>query len=208
MGYPPEPWSLQGQMFVSVWAIRARDLPPIPSELDGSVTTVKVGTRAFIGGVWVDYQPGGDMAYRELMAAVLMRAGLRPRVTITNIWVDSEDSRDGGRALWGIPKELATFTFTDTAAEADGIGEATLHRYRPRVRMPIGFRVTQELDGKPLTTPIRATARCAMAKVDWRLDPNGPLGFLAGRRPLLSVAAADFRMRFGQDSAARARAAM
>lgn len=201
MAYPPPPWSLRGQMYVSVWAVPVRDLPPIPSELDGAVRVVRIGRWAFAGGVWVDYQPGGDMAYRELMAAVLMRAGRRPRVTITHIWVDSPDSRDGGRALWGIPKELASFGFSDTAASADAIASAGLHRRRPAVRLPVGFRVTQALRGKPLTTPVRATARWGLARVAWRIDPHGPLGFLAGRRPLLSVSAADFRMRFGQDSA-------
>jgi hypothetical protein len=201
MAYPPAPWSLRGRMYVSVFALRVRDLPPIPSELDGAVRVVRIGRRAFVGAAWVDYQPGGDMAYHELLAAVLMRAGLRPRVTITHIWVDSDDSRDGGRQLWGIPKQLAAFDFSDaltgTAVLARDIASATVRRRRG-VRLPIGFRVTQVRDGKPLTTPVRSTASCGLARVAWEVDPGGPLGFLAGRRPLLSFAATDFRMTFGE----------
>ena len=51
------------------------------------------------------------LSYRELMTTVLVRRGLRVLPTITHIWVDSETSRDGGRALWGIPKGLASFVF-------------------------------------------------------------------------------------------------
>lgn len=197
MGYPPEPWSLRGQMYLSVWALPVREVPPIPPELDGAVRVLRIGGRAFIGAAWVDYQPGGDMAYHELLAAVLMRQRLAIRMTITHIWVDSADSRDGARKLWGIPKEMARFTFSPQSVAAHEIASATV-RPRRGVRMPIRFRVTQALDGRPLTSPVRATASCGPARVVWQIDPAGPLGFLAGRRPLFSLAANDFHMRFGQ----------
>ncbi|WP_433203301.1 acetoacetate decarboxylase family protein [Dactylosporangium sp. CS-047395] len=193
MGYPPEPWSLRGRMVVSVWMLPLALVPAVPAELHSAVRVVRLGSRALIGTAWVDYRPGGDLSYRELLAAVLMRAGLRPRVTITHIWVDSPASRDGGRELWGIPKELASLELT----AAPGIARADVASARPLVRVPIGFRCTQELHGAAKTTAVRATARCGPARVRWDIDGDGPLAFLRGRRPFLSLVADDFRMRFG-----------
>jgi hypothetical protein len=197
MPYPAEPWSLRGRMYVSLFVLPAADVPELPAELAGAVRVVRLAGRAVIGAAWVDYRPGGDLSYRELLAAVLVRAGWRLRVTITHIWVDSVESRDGGRALWGIPKDLATFELTDGAAAAAGIAAADLRRRRG-IRVPIGFRVVQALGGRAKTTRVRSTARCGGARIGWRIDPDGPLAFLAGRRPLLSLVADDFRMRFGQ----------
>lgn len=202
MGYPPEPWHLRGRMHVSVWALPVAQVPPIPPELATAVRVVTIGSRAFIGTAWVAYEPGGDMSYNELLAAVLVRAGLRPRVTITHIWVDSIDSRDGGRALWGIPKELATFALTAHDARADTpetpLAASTWPTSRRLpMRWPISFRVTQAMAGVPKTTVVRAKARVGFAAVTWHLPTASPLSFLTGRKPLLSVVASDFRMRFG-----------
>lgn len=203
MAYPPQPWSLRGQLYVSVWLVPVADLPSIPPEVTAAVRVVRIGRYALVGTAWVDYQPGGDMAYRELLCAVLMRSGLRPRVTITHIWVDSADSRDGGRELWGIPKELAEFELTATDAAAVVAGQAiatgTIRRSRLALRLPIGFKVTQALAGRALTTPVRARARCGPARLTWQIAADGPLGFLAGRRPLLALTAADFQMLFGSE---------
>lgn len=204
MSYPPSPWSLHGRMHVSVWAVPVADVPPLPPSLTGTVRVLRVGRRAFVGTAWVDYRPGGDMAYRELLSAVLTRAGWRPRVTITHIWVDSVASRDGGRELWGIPKDLADLTIPASAGAASAstaagpIASATLPGgggLPPR--LPAGFRVVQALAGRAVTTPVRSTARYGLARVAWSVAPDGPLRFLAGRRPLLSFVAGGFRMRFG-----------
>lgn len=200
MGYPPPPWHLVGRMSVSMWAPPADAVPALPAALRPAIRPVRCAGRAFVGVAWVDYQPGGDLSYRELLCAVLVRDGWRPRVTITHIWVDSVDSRDGGRALWGIPKDLATLRISDTGAAADGIASA---RLRPGVRWParwpVRFRVVQDRDGRALTTPVRATARIGVGRRDrWSFAPDGPLAFLAGRTPTLSIRLDAFRMRFGE----------
>jgi hypothetical protein len=235
-------------MHVSVWSVPVADLPALPPELHGAVRVLRLGRRAFVGTAWVDYRPGGDLSYRELLSAVLVRAGWRPRVTITHIWVDSVASRDGGRELWGIPKDLAelhlpgagtastvtssgsesavtssgsesaaTRSGTESAVTSSGTASAVTSSgtasaataagpiasaVLPRgdglpPRLPVGFRVVQALDGRPCTTVVRSRARYGPAKLAWTIAPDGPLRFLAGRRPLLSFVAGDFRMRFG-----------
>ena len=56
---------------------------------------------------FVSYEPGSPLTYSELLIARVLD---RRQVEITDIWVDSVVSRDGGRALWAIPKELYDFT--------------------------------------------------------------------------------------------------
>lgn len=94
-------------MYLSVWAVRCGSLPALPPELAGVVRPVTLAGRGLVGAAWVRYQPGGVLAYNELLAATLIRRGARVGTSITAIWVDSVASRDGGRELWGIPKDLA-----------------------------------------------------------------------------------------------------
>ena len=199
-GYPPEPWDLRGQLHASVFVLPVGD---VPAELPPGYRPVRLGRFGIVGTAWVSYEPGGVLSYRELMATLLVRRGLRIRPTIVRIWVDSEASRDGGRALWGIPKELARFELDGDrfAARADE-GPLAAGRIRPRLRLPgrlpVRFSVVQRLDGAAKVSPVRTRATVVLARATFAADPAGPLGFLAGRRPLASFSLADFRMRFGR----------
>ncbi|GIF04029.1 acetoacetate decarboxylase family protein [Actinoplanes siamensis] len=211
--YPPEPWHLRGQMYLSVFLVPMRAVPPLPEVLGAAARPLSFGGRAAVGAAWVDYQPGGVLHYRELLTAVLVRERARPRVSITGIWVDSVASREGGRRLWGIPKELAEFTLDGdddlvdaTAATPDGapIG-STLIRLRRRLpgRFPLGLQVAQELGGQVKRTPVRGRGGLRTTHAVWRPDPAGPLAHLAGRRPVLNLAVTDFWLVFGRTAADR-----
>ena len=94
--YPAAPWRLQGQLWLSLFRV------PGSAGRPGGLYGV-----AFVG-----YEPGSDLTYSELLVARPVRGpgGATPRIEITDIWVDSPASMAGGRALWGIPKELCDFT--------------------------------------------------------------------------------------------------
>jgi hypothetical protein len=109
--YPEEPWHLAGQMYLSLWLVPERELPPVA---DGT-RPVTVAGRGAVGAAWVVYENDSVLRYNELLRAVLVRDGRRPRVCITDIWVDSAASMAGGRELWGIPKEMADFDIDRTA---------------------------------------------------------------------------------------------
>lgn len=209
VSYPPEPWHLSGDMHVSLWAVPRAHLPPLPSELAAVARPVTAGGRGFVGTAWVDYGPGGVLQYRELLSAVLVRRGRRPLVTIVDIWVDSLASRDGGRELWGIPKELADLDLQASDADLQAgdaratAGGTTIARARTAMgarlpgRWPARFSVVQVLDGRVKTTAVRARTAVRVAKAAWRIPPDSPLAYLSGRRPLLTVALRDFRLTFG-----------
>jgi hypothetical protein len=197
--YPPEPWHLRGQLHGSLFAVPLAD---IPVDVPPGCRPVRIGGKGVVGAVWVSYEPGGVLSYRELMTTLLVRRGVRLMPTITHIWVDSLASRDGGRALWGIPKGLASFVFDDMHHSArDDDGPLATGSVRPTLRLPgrwpVRFRVAQVLDGRAKISAVRSTATVGLAVASFEADPSGPLGFLAGRRPLLSFSLGEFRMAFG-----------
>ncbi|MFI7602979.1 acetoacetate decarboxylase family protein [Actinoplanes sp. NPDC049681] len=190
--YPPSPWHLRGQLHLSVFAVPRRALPPLPAGL----RPLALGGRSLVGAAWVAYEPGGTLHYRELLAAVLVRP-LRP--TVMDIWVDSPESCEGGRALWAIPKDLAELTVAPPAAAATGIAHAEI---RPGRRLPGRWPAPLSLvqareDGTRVRTPVSGTAALRRTGITWHIESGSPLSYLAGRKPLLSVTLADFRLRFG-----------
>ena len=91
MTYPPAPWNMHGQLWLSLFRVREGDHPERPAGLYGAAL--------------VSYERPSPLTYSELLVA----RPVEKKVTITDIWVDSEDSRDGGRELWAIPKDLCDF---------------------------------------------------------------------------------------------------
>ncbi|MCY0949105.1 acetoacetate decarboxylase family protein [Streptomyces sp. H27-S2] len=199
--YPPEPWHLAGQMYLSLWPVPRRALPPLPP----GVRPLTLAGRALMGAAWVLYENDSVLRYNEVLSAVLVRDGLRPRVTITDIWVDSPPSMAGGRELWGIPKELAAFDVSrdkgfDASARTGSTALCTAS-FRPLTslpgRWPVAYRVTQLLDGHLKTSPVRSRSTVGLARATWQIPPGSPLRLPADRPPLLSLTLHDFTLSFG-----------
>ena len=172
---------------------------------------------------FVDYRDGGVLQYHELLVARLLRDGAVPRIRITDIWVDSSESLVGGRSLWGIPKQLADLPLQERAAGPVG---RTSFRALPRVgldrldrpgnelevargvftsvpgaalvRVPLRGSTSQVREnGITVVASLSGSARVVPCLGRWTFDADGPLGFLSGRRPLLSAHLLDVRLRFG-----------
>lgn len=205
MNYPPEPWDLHGQLYLTVWRMPLADLPALPPGL----APVRLGSYGLVATAWVVYEPGGVLFYRELLVAVLVWHGRRLRVSITDIWVDSAPSLRGGRELWGIPKEFATFDiagprFAASTPDGTSIARGTV---APRAdlpgRWPARYTIVQDPGardpgGELVVTPVRSRAALRLTHADWEFAPDGPLTWLAGGRPLLSASLRGFRLRFGR----------
>ncbi|WP_134741801.1 acetoacetate decarboxylase family protein [Nocardioides sp. 503] len=194
--YPPEPWDLAGLGHLTTWSVPAAGLPALPF----SARPVTVRGRALVTTAFVAYSQAGQMAYDELLAAVVVRHGRGVGLSITDIWVDSETSMLGGRGLWGIPKDLATFDGLRASVDGRPVAGATFAARRlPAVPLPLPVRgrVVQTLHARTVASPIRASGRLRPATAEWRLDEDGPLAWLRAGRPLASVVAEDFRLRFG-----------
>jgi hypothetical protein len=220
VSYPPAPWRLRGHGYLSLWRIPAAQVPDLPAAAAGPVRPILVSGHAVVAAACVRYEPGGVAAYRELLTAVAVRLGRRPAVTVADIWVDSPVARVAGRELWGIPKEAAEVTVADPeagsprcAATADGAllaeSRVSLGRRLPG-RWPFRFTVVQAFpvdSGPPVgtlsptgtvrPTRVRGSARLRRCVTDWDIPSPGPLRYLAGRRPWLSLCLTDVQLTVG-----------
>ncbi|MFE0519102.1 acetoacetate decarboxylase family protein [Streptomyces sp. NPDC058954] len=199
--YPDEPWHLAGQMYLSLWLVPRAELPRV---VPGTTPFTAAG-RGLVGAAWVVYENNSVLHYNELLRAVLLRDGLRPRICITDIWVDNEASLAGGRTLWGIPKEMAAFDIrraqaTSFAAMSDE-GPLATGRYielrRLPGRWPLAYTLAQTLNGQIKISPVRSSAAVRLARAEWRTPDDSRLGALSRRTPLLSLTLRDFALRFG-----------
>jgi acetoacetate decarboxylase len=163
------------------------------------------------GAAFVSYEEPGPLTYRELVVARLLDARRR-RLRITDIWVDSATSREGGRVLWAIPKDLATLDLEDTrvgptahTAFAARVGGAEVATGQfagapgaALLRTPFAATTSQLREsGEEVATSIRGSARTLPALGSWDVAADGPLGFLHGRRPVVSFRLSDVRLTFG-----------
>lgn len=197
--YPDEPWDLHGHAYVGVWLVPRKQLPAPHSPATAPIT---VFGRGIVSAAFFVYERPSPLTYDEIMSTVLVRQGWRPRVSITHIWVNSPASRDGGRELWAIPKHLADFDVAPHVSyTAQGIGSVVLGRIRRLpIALPAGFRIAQDRAGRVQVTPVRGRVRLGAGTGHWSFEPEGPLEFLAGRKPLLTLAARPFRLLFGARS--------
>jgi hypothetical protein len=196
MGYPAPPWQMQGQLWVSLFRVRGVEGRP-----DG-----------VYGAAFVSYEPGSELTYSELLVA-RPAPGPGRAVEITDIWVDSPESMEGGRELWAIPKGLCEFmTTTDRrgpleraewSASITGqpVARATfsdVSRFAPRLPFRGGTRQPPlEPGGEPKTATLHGSARSLPCGGRWEFDGAGPLGWLAGCRPVASFRMSGFQMSFG-----------
>lgn len=195
--YPAEPWDLHGHAYTGVWLL-PRDRAPAPHS--PATKTVTILGRAIVSAAFFVYEEPSPLTYDEIMATVLVRDRWRLRVSITHIWVDSPASRDGGRELWAIPKDLADFEVSPHFSyAAQGIGALSVGRVRRLPwRLPIGFGIAQDRAGTLVDSPVTGRIRVGTARARWSFDADGPLGYLAGRRPLATLAARPFHIVFGR----------
>ena len=209
--YPPEPWSLAGQMLVSTFLVEPADIPDLGAALPDGHRPVLVSGRAVVGVASVTYDARGMLEYNELLVGVLTRARGALRVTIPQIWVSTEASAAGGRELWAIPKDVATFT-PDGGTQVrlpDGASILRLAAHlgaRILPRRPLTLTTAQRTLADhagsavgSITSRNRVHADVRRVRVRWDVARSGPLAWLAGRRPLLSLARSDAVITFGRD---------
>lgn len=200
--YPEAPWQMNGQLWVSLFRV--------PEQVDD------LRPAGMYGVAFVDYQPDSPLTYSELLVA---RAVKKPvtGVSITDIWVDSPASVAGGRELWAIPKGLCNFDHETSAggvlrrdrwsASIDGHRVASARFAdvaRAVPRMSFKGRTWQPGLTEGLgahqgekSAMLRGSAKSMPCRGSWDFDPDGPLGWLHGRRRLASFRMSDFQMSFG-----------
>lgn len=198
--YPPAPWKLMAHSYVGLYLLPAGRLPAPPSQATKPITLFG---RGIVAAAIFVYEEPSPLTYNEIMSTMLVRRGWRPLVSISRIWVDSEASRDGGRALWAIPKDIAHFGVhphsSYVASEGENtIGSLDVHSAKVvPITVPVGCSVAQDRDGELLITTVRGRGHIGVAKAHWAFNPGGPLDYLADQRVLLTLVLRPFRIVIG-----------
>ena len=199
--YPPAPWRLFAHAYIGIFVVPRNELPRPDAPRTRPIT---VCGRGVVASAFFVYEEPSPLTYGEVMQTVLVRDGWRLRISITRIWVDSAASRDGGRELWAIPKQLAEFPIEAHRRYEARLAGRPLARFRlrrgsrPRLPLWFGFRIAQgAADGSTRTTPVRVRGRFGPAAGDWWSAPDGPLMEVTTRRPVLTLAAHRLRLVFG-----------
>lgn len=192
---PPVPWRMRGEMHMALFACStpAGEAPPMPA-----------GLRPLLGGhrvvALVRYREG-TLRYDELVIGRLARKGVRAGFFVDHIWVDSAESVAGGRLFWGLPKELASFTWSDgTVRVEDHHGLVAVASAReepakaPLVPVPApGFGVR---DGQVLYSPGKLKVR--LRGTSLRIEAWGPRFGAIALRPQAGFDAAPFELEIGE----------
>jgi hypothetical protein len=193
MTFPAAPWDLRGQLWLTFFVAVGPGRPGGP-----------------YGVAFVSYEPGSELTYSKLLVARPVRRDGAARVEITDIWVDSPTSRDGGRALWAIPKELCGFASRRDDRSLLSRAEWSAHRdgqpiasarfadvSRAAVRLPFRGRTSQPDGSARVSAQLRGSARSLPCRARWEFEADGPLGWLRAGHQLGSMRMADFRLIFG-----------
>jgi len=159
--------------------------PPAPWELRGEFIIVPV--RGLRGVLLANYT-SGTLAYHELI--VFPRATRRGMV-ISHIYVDDEQSLRGGREIWGLPKELATFRYERRRFVAEGLLEARIRRRRGRIPLLVPAPIVSDA-GRTLG---RALVKAAPALVTLDIPPQSPFAHLGFQGTHLALAGDDLRLK-------------
>ncbi|ALF53212.1 acetoacetate decarboxylase [Nostoc piscinale CENA21] len=112
MTYPATPWILLGKAIASLYLVNINQVRSlIPSEF--RVFSVWPGKT--LGCVYLaDYREGSVLEYSELIIApAVVSYQNQIGAWISHIYVDNADSVAGGQEIWGLPKELADFTWEE-----------------------------------------------------------------------------------------------
>ena len=112
---PPTPWIMRGRMFMGLFRVKSGTAAALPAGL----TPLLAGHRVVAVVRYLE----GTLSYDELIIGRIARRGRKVALFIDHIWVNSRESVAGGRRIWGLPKELADFSWQgDTVAVRDDLG--------------------------------------------------------------------------------------
>ncbi len=202
--YPPAPWALNGQQYVSLWLVPTARCS---YRLDSLLEPITVAGRYIVVTGFVDYQEGSVLKYGESFGGLVTRhpASKTAGLTITHIWVDSESSLRGGRELWGIPKELARFELATTLPGAftawDTTGRKLMQAwFKPRMgmRRSVNVQATslQIRQGQVISPEPTLSCSPGLLKAEWSIPTDSPVAELgvAGGSPWMSFWARDFKL--------------
>ncbi len=194
MSYPPAPWHLYGTALASFQAIDlaiARQFVPI----DFDLVTVLPGKT--LGCLYLSaYDWNSTLQYHELIVApALVRYQGKIGAWISHIYVDNPQSVEGGRNIWGLPKQMADFTWDDRQVTVSQDSNCLCRVDRSPLELPLSwwdnFKISGNVFGG-LERDILSFQGDVTTGLKWTLSsltipPTSPFASIDFSHPLLSV---------------------
>ena len=200
MSYPQAPWTLQGYAFQTLHLLDIdRVRPLIPSELN----IISVFPGKTLGGVYLSYYGSGSvLEYSELIviAGFLSYKG-KFGGWVSHIYVDNPDSVAGGREIWGLPKEMADFSWDGDRVTVSQANQ-TLCTFKYNRQ---GFGLQQRLGASSFSSmgenlllfPAELDSRLGLVSSKLEIPSPSPFASLNLGQPLLTVHADNMRLKVG-----------
>ena len=190
MTYPHPPWTLKGDAFVTLQLLdMARVRPLIPAELN--IVSVLPGKT--IGGVYLSkYSSGSVLEYSELIiiAGVLSYEG-KFGGWVSHIYVDNPDSVAGGRQVWGLPKELAQFSWEASSVTVSQSGNLLCKFNYQRQSFGLPLKLSASAfsckESNLLIFPAFVEANFGLVSSNLEIPPTSPFAELNIGQPILTV---------------------
>ena len=201
MPYPQSPWTLKGYAFQTLHLLDIdRVRPLIPPELN----IISVFPGKTLGGVYLSYYGQGSvLEYSELIviAAFLNYKG-NFGGWVSHIYVDNSDSVAGGREIWGLPKEMAEFTWEHDNRVTVRQGNRTLcslgyNRQGFGLKQRLGASSFSTLGFNLLLFPAEVESRFGLVGSKLEIPLESPFASLNIGQPWLTVHADSLNLKVG-----------
>lgn len=201
MPYPQAPWTLQGKAFQTLHLLDIdRVRPLIPSELN----IISVFPGKTLGGVYLSYYGTGSvLEYSELIViSAILSYNNKFGGWVSHIYVDNSDSVAGGREIWGLPKEMAEFTWKDDNRVSVQQGNRTLCHLNYNRQ---GFGLKQRLSASSFSSmgsnlllfPAEVESRFGLVSSKLEIPAESPFASLNIGQPWLTVHADSLNLKVG-----------
>lgn len=203
MSYPQAPWTLKGYAVQTLQLVDIdRVRPLIPSELE----IVSVWPGKTLGGVYISsYQVGSVMEYNELIiVGGLVRYKDKFGSWISHIYVDNSDSVAGGREIWGLPKEMAEFTWIkadnpSVIVRQENQPLCSLSYSKPTIALPLALAAPSLscLGADFLLFKAEFESRLSLVSGKLEVPPESPFASLNLGQPWFTIYYDDLRLLAG-----------
>ena len=200
MAYPQAPWTLQGYAFQTLQLI---DIDRVRSLIPPELKIISVWPGKTVGGVYLSqYGSGSVLEYSELLviAAFLSYEG-KVGGWVSHIYVDNPDSVAGGREIWGLPKELAEFTWEENRATVRQGNSVlcTLNYNRQSFgwRQQLGASSFSAIGSHLLLFPAELNSRLGLVSSKLEVPAESPFASLNLGQSLLTVHSDQMRLVVG-----------
>lgn len=191
MSYPQAPWTLKGY---AISTLHLTDVDKIQNLIPKELKIFSVFPGKTVGAVYLSYYGSGSvLEYSELIVApaiVSYQGKIGPWVS--HIYVDNADSVAGGREIWGLPKEMATFSWENDLRVTVRQGKSLLCSldYKQQSlawRQWLAGSAFTVKDGKIQIFPAEFESRLGLIGSKLEVPPESPFSGINLGQPLLTV---------------------